>query len=102
MLQAQTGAQLFFHFDLQYKLHSFTDDLVRCSNSCIVNYNLILQKASGKKRKISDEGSVFQKKSTKFYFFPEISDKPVCLVCSKHVAAKKKSNLERHYDYCRG
>ena len=45
---------------------------------------------------------MFQKEWTKSYFFVEISDKPVCLVCSKHVAVKKKSNLERHYDSCLG
>ena len=42
---------------------------------------------------------MFQKETTNSYFFVEISDKPICLVCGKHVAAKKKS-LEHHYDFC--
>ena len=37
--------------------------------------------ASDKKRKIGDEGSKFQKEWTSSYFFVEISDKPVCLLC---------------------
>ena len=45
---------------------------------------------------------MFQKKWTNCYFFAEINDKPVCFVCSKHASAKKKSNLERHYDSCHG
>jgi len=57
--------------------------------------------APGNKRKI-DEGRMFQKEWTNSYFLVEISDKPVCLVCGKHVAAKKKSNLECHYDSFHG
>ena len=34
--------------------------------------------------------------------FVKISEKPFCLVCSKHVAAMKKSNLHRRYDSCHG
>ena len=45
---------------------------------------------------------MFQKGWTNSYFFVEISDKPVCLVCDKHVAAKKKWNLGRHYDSYHG
>ena len=36
----------------------------------------------------------------KTYFFVEINEKPVCLVCGKHVVAMKKSNVQRHYDSC--
>jgi len=54
--------------------------------------------ASSKKRKISDEGRVFQKEWTNVYFFVEIHDKPVCLICAKQISAKKKINLKHHYD----
>ena len=46
--------------------------------------------ASGKKRKIGDEGSVFYKKWTNSYVFVEVSDKTACLFCGKQVVAKKK------------
>ena len=36
----------------------------------------------------------------KLIFFVEISKKPVCLVCGKHVVPMKKSNLQLHYDSC--
>ena len=58
--------------------------------------------ASAKKRKIGDEGRMFNKEWENSYFFVEIREKPVCLVCGKHVAAMKKSNLQRHYDSCHG
>ena len=58
--------------------------------------------ASAKKRKIGDEGRMFNKEWENSYFFVQISEKPVCLVCGKHVAAMKKSNLRRHYDSCHG
>ena len=58
--------------------------------------------ASAKKRKIGDEGRMFNKEWENSYFFVEISEKPVCLVCGKHVAAMKKSNLQRNYDSCHG
>ena len=56
--------------------------------------------ASAKKRKIGDERRMFNKEWENSYFFVEISEKPVCLVGGKHVAAMKKSNLPRHYDSC--
>jgi len=54
--------------------------------------------ASSKKRKVSDEGRVVQKEWTNLYVFVEIHDKPVCLICAKQLSAKKKMNVERHYD----
>jgi len=61
-----------------------------------------LQDASGKKIKIGDEDRVFQKEWKNSYYFVEISDKPVCFVCGKHVATNKKSNLEHHFDFFHG
>ena len=58
--------------------------------------------AWAKKRKISDEGKMFNKEWENSYFFVEISENPVCLVCGKHLAAIKISNLQRHYDSCHG
>ncbi|XP_067936696.1 neuropilin and tolloid-like protein 2 [Watersipora subatra] len=58
--------------------------------------------ASAKKRKIVYEGGMFNKDWENSYFFVEISKKPVSLVCGKHVAAMKKSNLQRHFDSCHG
>ncbi|XP_067932785.1 uncharacterized protein [Watersipora subatra] len=48
--------------------------------------------ASAKKRSIVDEGRMFNKDW----------EKPVCLVCGKHVAAMKKSNFQCHGDSCNG
>ena len=58
--------------------------------------------ATAKKRKTGDEGRMFNIEWENSYFFVKISQKPVCLVCGKHVAAMKKSNLQRHYDSCHG
>ena len=45
---------------------------------------------------------MFNKEWENSYFFVEISGKPIRLVCGKHVAAMKKSNLQYHYDSCHG
>lgn len=54
--------------------------------------------ASCKKRKITDECRVFQEKWTDLYFFVNIKNKPVCLVCNESVSVMKEYNLKRHYD----
>ena len=51
-----------------------------------------------KKRKITDECRVFQEKWTDLYFFVNIKNKPVCLVCNEPVSVMKEYNLKRHYD----
>ena len=58
--------------------------------------------ATAKKRKIGDEGRMFNVEWENSYFFVKVNEKPVCLACGKHVAAMKKSNLQRHYDFCHG
>ena len=58
--------------------------------------------ATAKKRKIGDEGRMFNIEWENSYFFVKVSEKPVCLVYGKHVAEIKKSNLQRHYDSCHG
>ena len=57
--------------------------------------------ATTKKGKIGDEGRLFNIEWENSYFV-KVSEKPVCLVCGKHVAAMKKSNQQRHYDSCHG
>ena len=50
-----------------------------------------------KKRKLIDEGRVFQDKWTIDYFFVLWKENPVCLVCTEIIAVLKEYNLKRHY-----
>jgi hypothetical protein len=51
-----------------------------------------------KKRKLEDEGRLFQEKWENTYFFSVVRDKIVCLIRSKAVSAPKECNLHRHYE----
>ena len=53
--------------------------------------------ATVKKMKVEAECCVFQEKLTNYFFFNEVKDKPVCLVCGEVLAVMKKANLRRHY-----
>jgi hypothetical protein len=50
-----------------------------------------------KKRKLEDEGRVFQEKWKNIYVFSVVRDKIVYLICSKAVSAPKEYNLRRHH-----
>ena len=50
-----------------------------------------------KKRKLIDEGRVFQDKWTIDYFFVLWKEKPVCFVCSDVISVLKEYNLKRHF-----
>jgi hypothetical protein len=50
-----------------------------------------------KKRKISDESSVFQKKCSNNYFFIQVKEKAICLICQESIVVMKEYNLKRHY-----
>ena len=49
-----------------------------------------------KKRKIEDESRVFNNEWTVKYYFIEIGNKAVCLLCHESVAVYKVYNLKRH------
>ena len=53
--------------------------------------------SSSKKRKVDNESRVFQEKWTNDYFFIQIKDKPMCLLCSESVSVMKEYNVKRHY-----
>ncbi|XP_060881678.1 general transcription factor II-I repeat domain-containing protein 2B-like [Metopolophium dirhodum] len=50
-----------------------------------------------KKRKISDESRVFQEKWSNNYFFIQVKEKAICLICQESIAVMKEYNLKRHY-----
>lgn len=54
--------------------------------------------SSSKKRKVSDECRIFQERWTEAYFFIDVNQKPICLVCNESVAVMKEYNLKRHYE----
>ncbi|XP_060029515.1 general transcription factor II-I repeat domain-containing protein 2A-like isoform X3 [Erinaceus europaeus] len=56
-----------------------------------------LELSSVGKRKIDQEGRVFQEKWEQAYFFAEVQSMPVCLVCKQSMAVAKEYNLRRHY-----
>ena len=49
------------------------------------------------KRKITDEGRLFNEKWTDDYFFVEANSKALCLICREFVQVFKDYNLKRHY-----
>ncbi|XP_051017308.1 general transcription factor II-I repeat domain-containing protein 2B [Acomys russatus] len=49
------------------------------------------------KRKIDQEGRVFQEKWERAYFFIEVQSTPTCLICKQSVSVSKEYNLRRHY-----
>ena len=53
--------------------------------------------ATNEKRKVDTEARIFQEKWTIDYFFFQINEKPVCLLCSESVYVMKKYNVRRHY-----
>ena len=54
--------------------------------------------STSKKWKIADECRVFQAKWTDSYFFVNVKEKPMCLICNESVSVMKEHNLKRHYD----
>lgn len=53
--------------------------------------------SAAKKRKIEDECRVFNEDWTDKYFFANVRDKAVCLLCHECVSVFKEYNLKRHY-----
>ncbi|XP_020020164.2 general transcription factor II-I repeat domain-containing protein 2B-like isoform X1 [Castor canadensis] len=49
------------------------------------------------KRKIDQEGRVFQEKWERAYFFVEVQNIPTCLICKQSMSVSKEYNLRRHY-----
>ena len=49
-----------------------------------------LKMATNKKRKVDTESRIFQEKWTIDYFFTQINEKPVCLLCSESVSVMKE------------
>ena len=56
-----------------------------------------LKIATNKKRKVDTESRIFQKKWAIDYFFTQINEKPVCLLCSESVSVMKEYNVRPHY-----
>lgn len=50
-----------------------------------------------KKRKVTHECRVFNKDWTYNYFFTDVGEKAICLLCQDTVAVFKEYNLKRHY-----
>ena len=53
--------------------------------------------SSSKKRKVDNESRVFKEKWINDYFFTQIKEKPMCLLCSESVSVMKEYNVKRHY-----
>ena len=51
---------------------------------------------TSKKRKLANEGRVFNEKWLENSFMMENNCKPLCLVCKKVIAMMKKYNVKRH------
>ena len=50
-----------------------------------------------KKRKVDSERRAFNKDWMPKYFFTEIDNKGVCLLCNQSVAVLKEYNISHHY-----
>ena len=55
------------------------------------------KKKDSKKRKIVDEKRVFNENWTEKYFFIEINNKTICIICMEIISVLKVYNLKRHY-----
>jgi len=53
--------------------------------------------SSNKKRKVTDEGRIFNEKWTAEYFFIEMKNGALCLICKETISVFKDYNLKRHY-----
>ena len=53
--------------------------------------------SASKKRRIEDECRIFNTGWTKKYFFYDVKDKAVCLICHATVSVFKEYNLKRHF-----
>ncbi|XP_063820200.1 general transcription factor II-I repeat domain-containing protein 2-like [Pseudophryne corroboree] len=54
--------------------------------------------STSKKHKTSECSRLFNQRWTNLYFFVEIDDKPVCLVCRESLSVLKEYNIKRHYE----
>ena len=50
------------------------------------------------KRKFEDENRQFQKEWEDLYFFINVKDKAICLICRKSISSLKSYNLKRDYE----
>ena len=60
-------------------------------------FTMSQKKKEPPKRKITDEGRLFNEKWTDDYFFVEANSKALCLTCRGFVHVFKDYNLKRHY-----
>ena len=49
------------------------------------------------KKKLEDENQQFQKEWEDLYFFIQVKDKAICIICHKSISSLKSYNLKRHY-----
>ncbi|XP_042242397.1 general transcription factor II-I repeat domain-containing protein 2B-like [Homarus americanus] len=54
--------------------------------------------SESKKRKVEAEHRTFNKEWTSKYFFTNVDEKAVCLICRESVAMLKNYNLKRHFE----
>ncbi|XP_015974818.2 general transcription factor II-I repeat domain-containing protein 2-like [Rousettus aegyptiacus] len=50
------------------------------------------------KRKMDREHRMFQEKWEQAYFFVEVKNSPMCLICNQTLSVSKEYNLRRHYE----
>uniref|UniRef100_A0A8C7ELN2 SPIN-DOC-like zinc-finger domain-containing protein n=1 Tax=Neovison vison TaxID=452646 RepID=A0A8C7ELN2_NEOVI len=67
--------------------------VIRKRDMCLVSMSL----PKVGKRKIDQEGRVFQEKWERAYFFVEVQSVPTCLICKQSMSVSKEYNLRRHY-----
>ena len=60
-------------------------------------FTMSQKKKEPPKRKITDEGRLFNEKWTDDYFFVEANSKVLCLICREFVQVFKDYNLKRQY-----
>ena len=54
--------------------------------------------ASTRKRKLEEEGRRFQNSWERDYFFTEVGNAAMCLICRKNIAVFKQYNIKSHYN----
>ena len=59
---------------------------------------LTIKMETSKKRKLANEGGMFNKKWLENYFMIENNGKPFCLLCKQVIALMKEYNVKRRYE----
>ncbi|XP_043437632.1 general transcription factor II-I repeat domain-containing protein 2-like isoform X1 [Prionailurus bengalensis] len=72
--------------------------LGQCGVEALATLEVVGRMLGVGKRKMDREHRMFQEKWERAYFFVEVKNSPVCLICNQTLSVSKEYNLRRHYE----